>query len=189
MMLQENLPRSQKNLPRRILVVDDNIAIGEDFLKVLAVRSVKSLQLKDMAAGLFGREPPAKFHEIEYRIDVATRGQEGLERVREAQEQNDPYSLVFVDMRMPNGWNGIETTQRLWQLDPQLHVVLCTAFSDFSWGEIREQLENSDRFLILKKPFDNIEVQQIADSLTSKALSERSLRETDRELRREYKGR
>jgi PAS domain-containing protein len=84
---------------------------------------------------------------------------------------------------MPNGWNGIETTLRMWQLDPQLHVVLCTAFSDFSWGEIREQLENSDRFLILKKPFDNIEVQQIADSLTSKALSERSLRETDRELR------
>lgn len=183
MMLQENLFRSQENLPRRILVVDDNIAIGEDFLKVLAVRSVKSLKLKDMAAGLFGREPPVKFHEIEYRIDVATRGQEGLERVRQAQEQNDPYALVFVDMRMPNGWNGIETTQRMWQLDPQLHVVLCTAFSDFSWGEIREQLENSDRFLILKKPFDNIEVQQIADSLTSKALSERSLRETDRELR------
>ena len=125
MILQENPPKLQANLPRRILVVDDNVAIGEDFLKVLAIRSVKSLQLKDMAAGLFGREPPVKFPEIEYRIDVATRGQEGLERVREAQEQNDPYSLVFVDMRMPNGWNGIETTQRMWQLDPQLHVVLC----------------------------------------------------------------
>ena len=141
MTLQENLPMLQENLPRRILVIDDNTAIGEDFLKVLAVRSVKSLQLKDMAAGLFGREAPVKFQEIEYRIDVATRGQEGLECVRQAQEQNDPYSLVFVDMRMPNGWNGIETTQRMWQLDPQLHVVLCTAFSDFSWGEIREQLE------------------------------------------------
>ena len=118
----------QTNLPRRILVVDDNVAIGEDFLKVLAVRSVKSVQLKDMAADLFGREPPAKFPEIEYRIDVATRGQDGLECVRKANEANDPYALVFVDMRMPNGWNGIETIQRMWQLDPLLHIVLCTAF-------------------------------------------------------------
>jgi diguanylate cyclase (GGDEF)-like protein len=172
-----------QNLPRRILVVDDNVAIGEDFLKVLAIRPTKSLQLKDMAAGLFGRDLSEKIPEIEYRIDVAKRGQEGLDCVRQAQEQNDPYLLVFVDMRMPNGWNGIETTQRIWQLDPQLHIVLCTAFSDFSWSEIREQLSYSDRFLILKKPFDNIEVQQIADSLTSKALSERSLRETDRQLR------
>ncbi|MEI8399759.1 MAG: EAL domain-containing protein [Alcaligenaceae bacterium] len=184
MMRQDNPPKLQEDLPRRILVVDDNIAIGEDFLKVLAARSVESFQLKDIAAGLFGREPPVKLLEIKYRIDVATRGQEALECMRQAQEQNDPYSLAFVDMRMPNGWNGIETTQRMWQLDPELHVVLCTAFSDFSWGEIREQLKNSDRFLILKKPFDNIEVQQIAESLTSKALSERSLLETDRELRK-----
>jgi diguanylate cyclase (GGDEF)-like protein/PAS domain S-box-containing protein len=172
-----------KNLSRRILVVDDNVAIREDFMKVLATRSVKDAQLKDKAARLFGRELPAKAPEIEYRINVVTRGQEGLECVREAQDQNDPYFLVFVDMRMPNGWNGIETTQRMWQCDPQLHIVLCTAFSDFSLTEIREQLSNSDRFLILKKPFDNIEVQQIADSLTTKALSERLQRETDRELR------
>jgi CheY-like chemotaxis protein len=146
----------QQNLHRRILVIDDNVAIGEDFLKVLAVRPVKSNQLKDLAAGLFGRDLSVKFPEIEYRIDIATRGQEGLERVRQAQEQKDPYLLAFVDMRMPNGWNGIETTLRIWQLDPQLHIVLCTAFSDFSWTEIREQLEYSDRFLILKKPFENI---------------------------------
>lgn len=161
---------------RRILVIDDNTAIHEDFLKILAPPERSSRQLKQAAAFLFGRDQASSSHEVEYRTDVATHGKQGVELVRQACADGEPYILIFVDMRMPNGLNGIETTQKIWQIDPTVHIVLCTAFSDFSWSDIREQLSNSDRFLILKKPFDNIEVQQLAASLTSKSLSENKIR-------------
>ena len=69
--------------------------------------------------------------------------------------------MAYVDVRMPNGWDGIETISRIWQEFPELQVVICTAFSDYSWEEIQERLGHSDRFLILKKPFDNLEVRQL----------------------------
>jgi DNA-binding LytR/AlgR family response regulator len=76
--------------------------------------------------------------------------------------------MAFVDMRMPPGWDGIETTLRIWELDPRVQIVICTAYSDRSWEDILGRLGRSDRLLILKKPFDNIEVLQLASALTEK---------------------
>jgi signal transduction histidine kinase len=76
--------------------------------------------------------------------------------------------MAFVDMRMPPGWDGVETIERLWQVDPRLQVVICTAYSDTSWEEVLDRLDARDRLLILKKPFDNIEVRQLASALTAK---------------------
>ena len=76
--------------------------------------------------------------------------------------------MAFVDMRMPPGWNGVETIERLWREDPQLQVVICTAYSDTPWEEVLDRLDARDRLLILKKPFDNIEVRQLASALTAK---------------------
>jgi len=69
---------------------------------------------------------------------------------------------------MPPGWDGVETTSKIWQIDPDLQVVICTAYSDYSWDEMLNRLGRSDRLLILKKPFDPIEVVQLANSLTRK---------------------
>jgi signal transduction histidine kinase len=80
----------------------------------------------------------------------------------------NPYALAFVDVRMPPGWDGIETIRNLWQADPYLQVVLCTAHSDYTWNQIRDHLGQSERLLILKKPFDNLEVRQLANALTEK---------------------
>jgi diguanylate cyclase (GGDEF)-like protein len=71
-------------------------------------------------------------------------------------------------MRMPPGWDGLQTIQRLWEADPQLEVVICTAYSDYSWEEILQKLGMTDRLLILKKPFDPAEVSQLAASLSEK---------------------
>ena len=103
-----------------------------------------------------------------FAIDCACQGREGLEMVREALSEGRPYALAFVDGRMPPGWDGIETIGRLWQACPDLQVVLCTAYSDYSWCEIRRELGDSDSMLILKKPFDNVEVLQLAHALTRK---------------------
>ena len=158
----------------RILVIDDNPAIYEDFCKVLCPGTTPSKALLDLTNELFD-EAPAANPVLDYRIEYAQRGQDGVRMVREAIAQNDPYVITFVDMRMPNGWNGLETISNLWQNDPQLQIVLCTAYSDYSWQEIRERLSTRDRFLILKKPFDNIEVQQMVETMINRQEAEAQL--------------
>jgi PAS domain S-box-containing protein len=71
---------------------------------------------------------------------------------------------------MPPGWDGVETITRLWQVYPNLQVVVCTAYSDYSWNDIQRRLGQSENLLVLKKPFDNIEVIQLAHALTRKWL-------------------
>lgn len=71
-------------------------------------------------------------------------------------------------MRMPPGWDGVETAERLWLEEPRLQIVFCTAYSETSWTEVSSRLDACDRLLILKKPFDPIEVSQLANALTTK---------------------
>jgi signal transduction histidine kinase len=165
----------------RILIIDDNPAIHDDFRKILTPDSVVAGQLGSTAAALFGRQVPRTFAP-EFEIDCAFRGQDGLEKVRAAAREGRQYSMAYVDVRMPNGWDGIETISRIWQEFGDLQVVICTAFSDHSWEEIQERLGQSDRFLILKKPFDNLEVRQLTFALAERARSERELDRSQREL-------
>ncbi|MGQ3050162.1 MAG: ATP-binding protein [Roseateles sp.] len=151
---------------RRILLVDDMPTIHADFRKILAPELGAASALDAAKAALFGDEITAAAPPFE--LDSAYQGQEGLARVVEALAQGRPYGVAFVDMRMPPGWDGVETVERLWRADPRLQVVFCTAYSDASWEEVLQRLETRDRLLILKKPFDNIEVSQLANTLSVK---------------------
>jgi signal transduction histidine kinase/AmiR/NasT family two-component response regulator len=153
--------------PRRLLVIDDNPAIHEDFRRILAVGSPTADALDSAEAALFG-DTPAGGAQLTFTIDSAFQGQEGLEKVRQALAAGQPYALAFVDVRMPPGWDGVETIRRLWEVDAALQVVICTAYSDHSWEDIIATVGHSDSLLILKKPFDNIEVLQLAHALTKK---------------------
>ncbi len=154
----------------RILVVDDNEDIHADFRRILAPkRDVSHLDALERA---LTRAPRAAAKttpvEVAFTIHSAFQGAESLEMVKRAAADGNPYAMAFVDVRMPPGWDGIETVSRLWQVYPQLEVVLCTAYSDYSWEEILERLQRRDGLVILKKPFDNIEVAQLAHSLCEK---------------------
>ena len=151
--------------PRRILIIDDNRTIHSDYRKILTPPE-SSRALAAAEASFFGESTRPKG--IHYEVDSAFQGMEGLELVSRSIENNRPYDLSFVDMRMPPGWDGVETIEHLWQVDPDLQIVICTAFSDYSWSETAQRLSESDKFLILKKPFDNSEVAQLAASLTTK---------------------
>ena len=150
---------------RRILFVDDTPAIHEDFRKILATDTAAS-SLDEDEAMLFGAT--ARAAATRFEMDSAFQGAEALDKVREAQQAGRPYAMAFVDMRMPPGWDGVETVEHLWREDPRLQVVFCTAYSDHSWKDVLERLEVRDRLLILKKPFDAIEVYQFANALTTK---------------------
>ena len=151
----------------RVLVIDDNTAIHEDFRKILMKAAGSDQDLHEMEVALFGSKCRATQTRT-FVVDCVAQGKEGLELVRQAKSEGRPYSLAFVDGRMPPGWDGIETIGRLWQECPELQVVLCTAYADYSWQDIQDVLGETDSLLILKKPFDNVEVLQLAHALARK---------------------
>src|SRR6266850_4337665 len=151
----------------RILVIDDNRAIHEDFRKIFRSTGGHESVLALTEAALFGEAPSTDSHPV-FEFDSAFQGQEGLALIQRALEEKRPYAMAFVDVRMPPGWDGIETIARVWAEYPDLQVVVCTAYSGYSWDEMVEKLGHSDRLVILKKPFDNIEVLQLANALTEK---------------------
>jgi signal transduction histidine kinase len=165
---------------RRVLLVDDNAKIHEDFVKILGGSEQPSEELSDAMAAFFddadqggggeSSEPP-------YELDSALQGDEGVERVRAALAEGRPYALTFVDVRMPPGQDGVKTIEAMWELDGDLQVVICTAFADYSREDIVQTLGRNDNLLILKKPFDPVEISQLAAALTEKWNTMRQLRE------------
>ena len=152
---------------RRILVIDDNEAIHADFRKILTGGSGHSA-LSDSCAPFIGEARETAGDDLAFDVDSASQGKEGLEKVLKSVEDGQPYAMAFVDVRMPPGWDGIETIERIWKVDPDLLIVICTSYNDYNWQEIANQLGRMDQWLILRKPFDNVEVRQLAASLTEK---------------------
>jgi CheY-like chemotaxis protein len=142
-----------------------------------------------MEASLLGPQQAAVKPPV-FELTSASQGAEALAKVRKSLEDNAPFALVFVDVRMPPGWDGIETLDHLWKEDPRLQAVLCSAYSDYSWEGISDRLGQTDRLLILKKPFDFVEVRQMACAVVEKwnyladsQRAEQALRKSEARLR------
>jgi len=151
----------------RILVIDDMQSIQADYLSVLSASPTTS-PADQLAADILGGTAEQTPSPVSFKVDVASQGEEGLLRVKQSCADHEPYAMVFVDVRMPPGWDGIETIKRIWRVDPDVQVAIVTAYSDYSWERINQELGTTDQLLVLKKPFEMIEVLQIASALTSK---------------------
>jgi signal transduction histidine kinase len=160
-------------LNNRILIVDDNAAIHDDFRKILSpIRSHEiSHEYLDLEQALFEkgetkrRRPVAN---IEYDMEFAFQGDEALEKSLRAAREGRPYAIVFTDVRMPPGYDGMQLVARILEKLPYTEIVIVTAFSDYTWEEMTEKFGWTDRLLFLRKPFDVITVRQIALTLTKK---------------------
>lgn len=170
---------TNNNVNRRILVIDDNESIHKRYRAILGGED--SINVDQEEAAIFGTELDSSVREV-FEIDSAFQGQEGLEKVQQALKEDRPYAMAFVEVRMPPGWDGVETVERIWQMYPALQVVICTAYSDYSWREMIGKLSKTDQILILKKPFDNVEVYQLACALTEKWVLNREARLKQEEL-------
>ncbi len=201
----QNIDNSKLEQPnRRVLVIDDNPAIHNDFRKIFA-SSRMDTSLTKMESEFFGEPSSETEYNFYVELDAALQGEIGVEKVSVALQEERPYAVAFVDMRMPPGWDGLTTIEKLWSVDPELQVVICSAFSDNSWTDICKRLGRSDRLLILKKPFDNAEVCQFVLALTEKwnlakraklkqnelaklvDIRTKALKEKDIELRQKHK--
>jgi two-component system NtrC family sensor kinase len=152
---------------RRILIIDDNHAIHEDFRKILCPAHDKQSLLEAANLAMFDDQPESSSI-VGFEVDSAMQGRDGLEQVQQALQDGRPYAMAFIDVRMPPGWDGIETTVKIWEAYPDLQVVICTAYSDYAWDDMIAKVGQSDRLVILKKPFDNVEVLQLAHAFTAK---------------------
>ena len=177
------------HLNRRVLLVADMPSIHEDFRKILQPLPAPA-DLDEDEAALFDEAVASSGQSFE--TDSVYQGRDAVAMVRAAIQEGRPYAMVFVDMRMPPGWDGVETVERMWRVDPQLQIVICTAYSDHPWEEVLARLDVQDRLLIVKKPFDVIEISQLARTLTAKwaltrqaAVQMNTLEETVRERTRE----
>jgi diguanylate cyclase (GGDEF)-like protein len=159
----------------RILITDDNAAIHEDFRRILATAAEDDANLSEAEKLLFGDPAATPAHHPAYALDFALQGQQAVQSVKLACADGRQYAVAFVDMRMPPGWDGLETIERLWEEDPDVQIVICSAHSDYDWRDIFERLGHSDKLLILKKPFEPIEVLQCASALSRKWQHERAL--------------
>jgi CheY-like chemotaxis protein len=159
------LNHSTENKNRRVLVIDDNASIHDDYRKILSPDTAGHFSLGVVELELFGN-PANEPERIQFEMDSAYQGDEGVARVKEAVEAKRPYAMVFVDMRMPPGWDGIKTAQEIWKIDSEIQIVLCTAYLAYSSDEISKKIGNTARMFILKKPFDIGEALQLANELT-----------------------
>jgi diguanylate cyclase len=167
------MPNEPDLLTHRILVIDDNPAIHQDYRKIL-VADGKALT-SEAEAGLFGAQQPDTARP-RFDMDSAMQGRDGVELARAALAEGRPYSVAFVDMRMPPGWDGLETVEQLWKIDPDVQVVICSAYTDYDWLELLARLGHSDKLIVVKKPFEPIEILQCASALSQKWQNARALK-------------
>jgi diguanylate cyclase (GGDEF)-like protein len=155
------------NTKRRILLIDDQPSIHEDYRKIIGASSSDS-SLEEAESELFGGRPAELESSGLYEIDSALSGEEAIALVEKALHEGRPYAVAFVDIRMPPGIDGIKTIRRIWEIDAEILAVICSAYSDYTWEGIVNELGRTDRFLILRKPFDTIEVRQCAVALSGR---------------------
>ena len=151
----------------RILVIDDQESIRDDFKKILAPPSAPPT-LTSARLAFLGESAAAAPQTPAFELVLASQGGQGVELAAQAFREGRRFALAFVDVRMPPGIDGLLSIKALWKIDPELEIVICTAYSDYSFEQIIHELGSTHRLLILKKPFDPVEVRQLAGALTEK---------------------
>jgi|GEM_PF-1528994 len=150
---------------RRVLIVDDNRSIHDDFKKVLLPSS--SGELDDMEAKLLGTKT-SEFEMPTFELLHALQGSDAVQMVKKANEDHAPIAMAFVDIRMPPGMDGVQTVEKIWQQDPRVQIAFCTAYSDHTCEDISAKFQRTDQLLFIRKPFDNIEIFQVACAMVNK---------------------
>jgi signal transduction histidine kinase len=148
--------------PYRTLIIDDDARVHEVFASTLSGAVTRPARSRPAGPVL----PAAQFPVFE--VDSAFNGQQGLELVQKALAEHRPYTMAFVDMRMKLGWDGIETIDRIWRECYDLQIIICTGHTDFTWHDIIKRFGHTDRLLTLKKPFNVMDVRQMAYALAEK---------------------
>ena len=149
------MPASEPQPLSRILIVDDNPSVHDAFDRILRAEKPDQ-ELEREETLLFGDSQETVATTAESDIDHAMSGQEAIDKVRQSLTQERPYQVAFVDIRMP-GMDGVKTIERIWEFDTKIQTVICTAYADYRWRDLAQRFGRTDRLLVLKKPFHDID--------------------------------
>ena len=154
--------------PHRILIADDTPALHEAYRNIFAVEIDELAAIPGLAKFAPELTTPAAAAGPTYALTHVQQGEEAIAAATAAQLAGTPFALAILDVRMPPGIDGVQTARRLRVQQPDLQIVLCTAFADYSWSDLLMAFPESDGLLLLKKPFDAIEIHQITTALCRK---------------------
>ena len=144
----------------KILIVDDS----KDMHQLIEF-TLEDIEIESDSS-THGDERKEYANEIE--IISSFQGEEGYHKVQQSVENNEPFSVAIVDMHMPPGWDGIQTIEKIREIDHNIQIVICSAFADTTWEDISERLGAKDRYLFISKPFDPMELKQMITALANK---------------------
>lgn len=153
--------------PYRLLIVDDDKAILEEFRRAFsAAESADSAAIDALEAELFGAAdgaagpPPPSFE-----LTTCSQGAAAVAAVEQAQAERRPFAAAFLDIRMPPGIDGVAAAKKIRQLDPQLPIVFITGFSDRRPEELQQQIPPPDKLDYVRKPFRVTDFVRLATEL------------------------
>ncbi len=159
----------------RILVVDD------DELTLAMFQTVLSFKNTDIISGLTVSDPKnEKFESLE--LMVCRQGDEAVEIVKHSLDIGQPFAVVFLDIQMPPGPDGIWTGERIRELDPQIEIIIVTGESDVNLQNIARRIPPVHKLLYLQKPFHPQEIAQFTSALGMKWRAEYELRAIHHQL-------
>ena len=173
--------RESQGYNQRILLVDDEPKVLSEFKKILCPPAKAGTELKKLETKLFGKSTRGRITTA-YDLVLCKQGDEAVERVREALEQEKPFAVAFLDVRMPPGPDGIWTAEHIRELDPYIQLVMMTGYSDVDPVEISRIVPPEDKLLYIQKPVHAQELRQFALALSAKWRSEIQLQQQAVEL-------
>lgn len=169
--------------PVRVLVVDDEEQIRDAYRQVLLEADVSKdlAAFQDLRARLFSANEPSsapsrrRTRTTSFDPHFCDGAEAAVEAVRHALAEERPFAVVFLDMRMPPGHDGVWAAARIRELDPEVEIVICTAYSDVDPVDIGGMVPPEEKISYLQKPFHPHEVRQMSIALGSKWRAERRI--------------
>ncbi len=168
---------------KRILVVDDEQAIIEEYQRAFGANGVgdNTVLLKELDQELFGTQSD-KASALDFAVQSATQGEQAIAEVARAIEAKEPYQIIFMDVDMPPGINGIETAKQIRQLDQDVNIVIVSGATGLVPEELAGQIPPVDKLFFFQKPFHTVECRQLAVALCGKWVSDQALQRAKVEL-------
>lgn len=150
----------------RVIVIDDNPEIARDFAQLLGGSAATTPALDELESSLFGDVAASSVipHPL-FEVQGVLQGVDGLHCVEQAMRESRPFSVAVVDMRMPPGWNGLETSKRIRDADPRIRIVICSAYAEQSQSDVTAALGTNAPVRFLQKPFDPRAARQLVSEL------------------------
>ncbi len=175
--------RAEPN-PFRVLAVDDESDIRSLYRSVLGDSPVSADRKarQSLENRLFGSASDQQEQKL-FELTLCKNAEEALLVFNQALETDRPFSVAFLDVRMPPGMDGVQLAQRIREKDQDMEIVLVTGFEDYGPQEIISRIPPADKLLYLHKPFHKSEILQFATSLCAKWRTTQELAQSEARFR------